>query len=213
MAQQQTRPRVDTLNDGLFLTLRGINRNAGADMVHMVSLRLWVTPQLVITVHRLRVFVCEDLRAQIAQGNAAPSAARLLAWITENLIDRIEAVSVDLEKQADNLEKRVYDLGTLHAPALAALHRNVIKLRGHIGPVRAAPTDLARTPSPLIPADLRHRLRDNANRPTRSVDEMSEVRDRLHTLTTHLDLTNNNGWGATVTCWRLSLRFSCRLRL
>lgn len=186
----KTRPRVDSLDDGLIVTLRGINLNSGAEPVDMVSLRVWITPQLVVSVRRFRIFAMDDLRDDIAKGDAPPDTAHLLARISENLVERIEAVSVDLEDRADQMEEQVYENDAQDLPDLAPLHRTVIKLRRHIGPLGDALVELARIHTPLIPTTLRHRLRDNANRVTRSVEEVTEVRDRLHTLTTHLDLAN-----------------------
>ena len=187
----KTRPRVDDHQDGLIITLRGINLNTGAELEDMVSLRLWVTTQLVVSVRRLRVFAMDDLRHDIVSGDAPPTPGRMLARITENIVERIETVSVDLEDRADHLEEQVYDHGHMQVPELAQMHRTAIKLRRHIGPQSDALAELARIHTPLIPAELRHRLRDNANRVTRSVEEVTEVRDRLQTLTTHLDLAND----------------------
>ncbi|MFQ1700908.1 CorA family divalent cation transporter [Loktanella agnita] len=187
----KTRPRVATHDSALIVTLRGINRNAGAEAEDMVSLRLWVTSELVVSVRRVRVFAMDDLRSDIDRGHAPPTAGRLLARVCENVAGHIEAVSVDLEERADDLEEMIYDDGRLDAPELAPMHRMAIRLRRHIGPLSDALLDLTEIETPLLPQALRDRLRDNANRVRRSVEEVTEVRDRLQTLTTHLNLSND----------------------
>jgi zinc transporter len=187
----KTRPRVDDQDNGLVLTLRGINLNEGAELTDMVSLRMWVTPRLVVTVRRMRMFAMDDLRHDIESGDAPAIPARMIARIIENIVDRIETVSVNLEEQADRMEELVYDQHVLQLPELAPLHRTVIKLRRHIGPLSDALDGLARMNTQVIPPELRHRLRDTANRVTRSVEEVVEVRDRVQTLTSHLDLANS----------------------
>ena len=191
----KTRPRVTAHEDGLIVTLRGINLNAGAEVEDMVSLRLWVTPGLVVSVRRMRVFAMDDLRHDIIRGDAPPTPGRLLARVCENLVERIETVSVDLEDRADDLEELIYDEGGLDAPDLAHMHRMAIRLRRHIGPLSDALGELARIETPLLPHKMRDRLRENANRVIRSVEEVSEVRDRLQTLTTHLNLANDTRLG------------------
>ena len=74
---------------------------------------------------------------------------------------------------------------------LAPLRRSVIKLRRHIGPMSDALKSLATIETVLIPKKLRHRLRDTANRATRSVEEVHEVSDRLMALGQHIDLNND----------------------
>jgi len=50
----ETRPMMTVLDSGLLLTLRGINLNADRDPVDMVSLRLWMDNNVIVTV-RLQV--------------------------------------------------------------------------------------------------------------------------------------------------------------
>ena len=96
----KTRPHMDDDEKGIVLTLRGINLNDGQELANMVSLRLWVTPQLVISVRRFRVFAMDDLSKAIAANDCPASTGHLIARITENIVDRIETVSVDLEERA-----------------------------------------------------------------------------------------------------------------
>ncbi len=191
----KTRPRVDDLDDGLIVTLRGINLNEGAEVEDMVSLRLWVAPRLVVSVRRQRVFAMEDLRGQIDAGNAPVSPAHLIARITESLVDRIERISLDVEDRADQLEDCIYDNGETEANELAPLQRSVIKLRRHVGPMNDTVKALATIDTPLMTKKLRHRLRDTANRATRSVEELHEVADRLSALSEHIDMVNDSRLG------------------
>lgn len=185
----RTRPRVDTHDDGLAVTLRGINLNDGAEVEDMVSLRIWVTKTLVVSVRKMRVFALDDLRDQIKANDAPPTAARLLARITESLVDRIETVSLDLEDRTSDIELAVYDHEKDAPPDLSRLRRSVITLRRHIGPLSDALAELAVIETPIFEKSFRSRLRHTANRAKRSVDEVHEVTQRLDALTEHIDLS------------------------
>ncbi len=187
----KTRPHVENHEEGLIATFRGVNLNEGAEVEDMVSLRLWMTERLVVTIRRQRVFAMEDLATQMRAGDAPPTPARLVARVTEALVARIEEISLDLELRTDQLEEAVYDNDSRDVTTLAPLRRSVIKLRRHIGPMTDALTSLATTETVLIPKKLRHRLRDTANRATRSVEEVHEVTDRLIALGQHIDLNND----------------------
>lgn len=184
----RTRPRVDTHEDGLIITLRGINLNDGQEVEDMVSLRLWVTHNLVVSVRKMRVFALDDLRDQIAKDDAPPTAARMIARITESLVDRIETVSLDLEDRTSDLEIAIYDQEKDAPPELSRLRRSVITLRRHIGPLAEALAHLAIIDTPIIEKSFRNRLRHTANRAKRSVDEVHEVAERLTALSDHIDL-------------------------
>ncbi|SFR37774.1 zinc transporter [Yoonia tamlensis] len=186
----KTRPHMDDDDNGIVLTLRGINLNDGQELADMVSLRLWVAPRLVVSVRRLRIFAMEDLAQQIAQNDCPASPGHLIARVTENIVERIETVSVELEERADAMEDQVYDTGVTAVPALYDSQRTAIRLRRHIGPLKDALTALAINHSGIIPDTLRHRLRDAANRVMRSVEEVEEVRDRLRALSAHIDTTH-----------------------
>lgn len=58
LLQPETRPRCDTYDDGLILNLRGINLNGGEPADQMVSIRMSVTQDAIVTVqdeHDLQV--------------------------------------------------------------------------------------------------------------------------------------------------------------
>ncbi len=184
----RTRPRVDTHDDGLVITLRGINLNEGEEVEDMVSLRLWVTPTLIVSARKMRIFALDDLRDQIARNDAPPTAARMIARITESLIDRIETVSLDLEDRTSDMEIAVYDNNEGAPPELSRLRRSVITLRRHIGPLSDALAHLAIIDTPIIEKSFRNRLRHTANRAKRSVDEVHEVAERLNALSQHIDM-------------------------
>jgi zinc transporter len=186
----KTRPRID-LDDagGMVVTLRGINLNAGAEQADMVSLRIWATETLLVSVRRERVFAMEDMRDQIIAGDAPPTAFRMVARITESLVERVEKVTLELEDVADLMEEEVYESGRTPLRALSPLRRKVIKLRRHIGPLSSALHDLSHQHSPLIKGGMKNRLRDTASRAARAMDELSEVQDRLSAMADHLDMT------------------------
>lgn len=187
----KTRPHVENHDEGLLTTFRGVNLNEGEELEDMVSLRLWMTEKLVVTVRRERVFAMEELASQMRANDPPPTPARLVARVTENLVARIEEISLDLELRTDQLEEAVYDNDSRDVATLAPLRRRVIKLRRHIGPMTDALKSLATIETVLIPKKLRHRLRDTANRATRSVEEVHEVTDRLIALSQHIDLNND----------------------
>lgn len=200
---RETRPRADLHDEGLVLSLRGVNLNSGADVADMVALRLWVTPSLLVTVRRRRIFAVDDLRRAIEAGDAPPSPSEFLIRLTDGLIDRIEEVSVALSAATDDYEEDIYDGGTSTMPDLAAMRRKTIKLRRHVGPLTEALTQLPQMKTPIFPKTATSRLREIANRAVRSVEELAEVRERLTAMSDFIELAhasrqNRNGYTLSV---------------
>ncbi|MCG3267566.1 CorA family divalent cation transporter [Yoonia sp. I 8.24] len=185
----KTRPHMDDDEKGIVLTLRGINLNDGQELANMVSLRLWITPRLVISVRRLPVKTVDTLAIQIADGDCPAAPGNLITRIAEDIVERVEKVSVDLEERADAMEDGVYQTGASDVPDLFDLQRTAIRLRRHIGPLKDALGALAINHGGVLTDSLRNRMRDTANRAMRSVEEVEEVRDRLRALSAHIDIT------------------------
>ncbi|MBT8412027.1 MAG: zinc transporter ZntB [Octadecabacter sp.] len=199
LTAKETRPRVTLSDHSLLANFRAINLNDGDDVEDMVALRLWVTPDLIVSVRRRRVFALDDLRQRFENNDAPTSAAAFLAALTEHLIDRIEAVSLAVDAQTDTFEDDVHDDGVSHVPALGPTRRKVIKLRRYIGPQADALRDLAKISPAWVDSESRYALHETANRARRTEEELTEVRDRLSALGEHLDLaqsarTNRNSY-------------------
>ncbi len=184
----ETRPKVEPHEDGLIVTLRGVNLNQGQDIADMVALRFWLTDTLIITVRRRRVHAMEEFRKEIAAGNAPLSTGAFLSCISEKLIDRVEQIALELDEIADRMEEQVFDEHNNNMPDLPALRRRVIKLHRHVGPLARAMERLTTTTTPLLRIELGPQLRENASRAIHSVEELQEIRERLTALADHLDL-------------------------
>ncbi|NBT32274.1 MAG: hypothetical protein EBT13_10370 [Rhodobacteraceae bacterium] len=128
----------------------------------------------------------------MAQDHRAPkSTADFLVRLIDILTQRIEEVSLSFDDTVDQLETAVYDDGAQTLPNLSDTRRQVIKLRRFVGPQTDALLRLVTIDSPVIPARLQSHLRETANRATRSVEELAEVRERLTALSEHLDLAQS----------------------
>lgn len=191
LLQIETRPRCDLAEGGLILNLRAINLNQGQIAEDMVSLRLWVTPGLVVTTRLRRMFVVEDLLADMQAGQAPLTSAAFIARLADRITQRIENFASDREEAIDTIEEELLDsrpdrIGTGEME-IARIARSVIKLRRHIAPQREALTRLAALDIPAIPTAERFELREVANRTTRTVEDLDTIRERLASLRAHVD--------------------------
>lgn len=187
----KTRPRMDMEGEGLAITLRGINLNPGEENADMVSLRIWMTATLMVTVRRQRIFALEDIREQVVANDAPHSPGHMLARITEGLVDRLEDIAFKREDLADDMEDDVYEHDRPPDTDLGPLRREIIKFRRHVAPLAEALTQISQAETAMIKNDLRHRLRDTASRCRWALEELSEVHDRLTAMGDHLYTVQN----------------------
>lgn len=182
LLQTETRPRCDRYEQGLILNLRGINMNVGAAADEMISLRLWVAEDVVITVRRRKVFAIEDIRNACIQNTAPSTSADFLEHLIDGLLRRVQAHLEDIETVTDIYEAELENQKWAPPRDLPETRRSIIRLRRYLEPQRAAMDRLAATNLPLLPAANALELRELANRSTITVEHLDELRDRLITI-------------------------------
>lgn len=203
LMQAETRPRCDRYGDGLILNLRGINMNAGQPAEQMVSVRMWVAQDVLITVRLRRVFALEDIRQNLIDGNAPANVAMFLDDLVQRLTDRVQSHVLEIAEIADEFEDSVHDDPDQMPTALGETRRSVIKLRRYLEPQRAALQRLATSDVPLLGDADRLRLRELANRSTLAVEELDALRDRMASVQDHHDMQaairqGRNGYALSV---------------
>lgn len=188
LLQSETRPRADGHGAGVILNLRGVNLNPGGVAEDMVSLRMWATADIVVSVRIRRVFAVTDLIDTARVSACLPvNPGAFLVEIVERLTNRIEATSVELEDMVAELEEARYADMPGAVGNIPPLRRRAIRLRRHIAPQRDALLRLAEIRNFEMDALTRAALSEEANRTARAVEEVEAARDRLAALQDHED--------------------------
>ncbi|QYX55291.1 zinc transporter ZntB [Roseovarius sp. SCSIO 43702] len=184
----ETRPRCDPHGTGAMVNLRGVNLNPGADPEDMVSLRLWVTPGLLVTARVRRIWAVDAVREDAATGRAPGSSGELVARIAEGLVRRIEAVVSESEAEADALEDMMLEGRALPLERLAEARHEAIKLRRFIRPQSEALDALADgVAGEVTNPDALILLREVEDRSARGLEALDALRDRYAAMQDHLD--------------------------
>jgi zinc transporter len=192
LLQPETRPRCDPFEDGLILNLRGVNMNSGQDTEDMVSLRLWVTEKVIVTVRLRKVFAIDDLRTSCENNTAPVTTAAFLVNLVEGLTNRIEQVMLETDEATDAIEETILTEVPLETiQDFGALRQKSIKLRRYLGPQRDAVTKLAAIASPVIDKDSGNLLREPANRTILVVEALDAIKDRLSVVQDFADAKAN----------------------
>jgi zinc transporter len=185
----ETRPRSLVLGDGLLVILRGVNLNPGADPEDMVSVRIWMSGDRIISSGLRKLISIDDLCQEIEQGTGPASQGEFLVRLTELMADRIGDVVNDVDDVVDGLET---DLLTAEHHelrfALSSVRRQIVALRRYLAPQRDALARLVMERSPLIDDLVRMQLRELTDRMTRFIEDLDEARDRASV--THEELLN-----------------------
>jgi zinc transporter len=176
---EEPRPRAVAAAGGLLIILRGVNLNEGAEPEDMISLRIWMTSDLLITMTRRRSRAVQDCRDYLAGGGQVSGTAGCLNILLRNLATRISEVIEVVDEVADQLEEELLQRESYQLrPMIADIRRQAIALRRYLAPQRDALFHLyAESPEWFDPVE-RSRLRENGDRMMRFVEDLDSLRDR-----------------------------------
>ncbi len=188
LLEEETRPRFFSDDDGLLVILRGVNQNPGSNPEDMVGLRIWIEENRVITVRMRKLMSIQDIRDQLSTGKGPKTPGGFLVSVADRLVSRMAPVIEELENQLDDLEAGLDE--TEHKVSrqiIRSLRIKAIVLRRYLAPQRDVLIYLSLESDEEDGADWlnarqRRRLHEVADRTTRLVEELDEVRERASIL-------------------------------
>ena len=107
LTEEDSRPRCTPFEEGLLLSLRGVNMNPGADPEDMVGIRIWFDNARIISTRNRRLLSVTDLQALLEQGHGPKSKGDFLVQIAGRLMERMRHVIDELEDNVAGLEDQV----------------------------------------------------------------------------------------------------------
>ena len=175
----ETRPRVVFMDDGILVTLRGVNLNPGANPEDMVSLRIWIEPTRIITVRIRRLVAVNDVREKLMQNFGPKSTIDALRMLAAGLVKRMSPVLEQMNDEIDELENdMVENPGADIRHRLKDLRRQAIALRRYLAPQREALARLYAEDVPWIDKEYRMAFRETADQSARIVEDLDAMRER-----------------------------------
>lgn len=184
----ETRPRGETLGDGIFLNLRSVGnrRNDPSDL--LVSVRIWAVNGFCISLSFHDADALNTVIDLFLSGNIMDSGDVLAAFAEANT----ELLDPEIGKLGDELD--ACELA-LHKKGVFALRRIIADVRSRaidyrrfVSPQRQALERLVISPQPWLNEDDRIHLRNAADLSARMAEELEAVRERSALM--HEELTD-----------------------
>lgn len=179
----ETRPRVSEIGKGALIILRGVNHNEGADPEDMVSIRLWVDENRIISVSKRGLRSVATLRKRILAGTGPNRAGAFICALIDLLNVGIEGFRHSLDESTDMLEQQVIEAPDQEQrrPIMERRLETII-FRRYITPQRDEVSHLLLSSLPwLTPEDIRH-LHESHNNLIRVVEDLDSIRERFQIL-------------------------------
>lgn len=179
LTEDETRPRVFTHGDGLIAILRGVNLNPGAEPDDMVSVRIWIDQNRIVTTRKRNLQSLNDIQEALQSHTGPVSAADFLSTLTNRLIYHIGSLTVSIEDSIAGLEElSLTDETAQLRTELIRFRRATVGLRRYLAPMREALVHLQNERINWFTEENRLRFREVADRIVRIVEDMDMIRER-----------------------------------
>ncbi|MCB2081040.1 MAG: zinc transporter ZntB [Hyphomicrobiales bacterium] len=175
----ETRPRSVEFDEGVLLILRGVNLNEGAEPEDMVSIRLWVDAQRIISLERRHVKAVRDIIERLEQGKGPKDAGDFLAQLCARLFERMEPVLAELDEATDTIEEKVMEDPEIEErQTIVDIRKQAIMLRRYIAPQRDVMQHLRTSELKWLNAMHKRHLQESYDRVLRYAEDLDAIRER-----------------------------------
>lgn len=173
LVADETRPRIVNDVNGTLLFLRGVNLNPAQTPDDMVSIRLFVSEDLIVSTRHRRLLSVSALADCLRAGKGPENHSDLICELSENLTSRMQDVIYELEDKIDLFEEHVDDdKHHVSHSELSQVRRQTVGLKRYIRPQKEALRTLASTAPSWLEEQDKQRLNETINHLMRYLEEL-----------------------------------------
>lgn len=179
LLNEETRPRATFIDDGFLISLRGVNLSPNSDPEDMVSVRIWVDKNRIITTRRRPLLSAEKIARGIESKNGPTSAIELLTQFSSELITRMSDTIDDIEEKLASIEEQLLIRNSqVLRNDVVELRQQIIALRRYLSPQREAMLQLQNDKHDFFNNEQRLELREALDTLMRYIEDLDSIRDR-----------------------------------
>ena len=184
----ETRPRMEVVDGGALVNLRGLDASVATNPDMLSSIRLWVAKGCVFTVTRRDLAALDTVEARIRAGEVR-DPGDFVAMLASEITAELDPDVAELGDTLDDCEEKVGGRNALTLrQTIAQTRSRAIGYRRFMAPQRTALEKLATLDVAWLEPDDRLHLSEAADRAARMVEELEAIRERSALL--HEQLTD-----------------------
>lgn len=148
----ETEPRHHEFDSGTLIILREVNTHDNADPDDMISLRLWVGHDRIVTGRLRHLEAIEDIKTALAAGTGPMGKAQFLCAVGRAMAQTKTEIIAALNEELDDIDEGLTGGANLKAlfPRIADLRRRAIQLNRYFRPQRLAIAEIAASRPPWL---------------------------------------------------------------
>jgi zinc transporter len=179
LSSRNTRPRVLVSDDGLLANFRGVNSHNASVSEDMISVRLWIHNNLIITVQRFKLSTVSAIERSLQQGLGPKTPAEFLETLLEGMTDKSTEVVANLGDKLDAIEDNLSESpDDKNRIELSDIRRKIILLRRYLIPQREAISHISTYKISWLNENNIIRLHEITNSNIRLLEDLNAERER-----------------------------------
>ncbi len=179
MLSEESRPRALHTDQGILVILRGVNLNAGSEVEDMISVRLWLEKDRLVSASRRPLKSLDLIRQRIEEGEGPGSPAAFALELIDRLSHFIGEVTDQIEHRLEQAEDEVNDASAiLKNSPFSVVRRQSARIRRYLAPQREALDSITVNPAPVFDEAHVAALREETNRITLVLEDLDLARER-----------------------------------
>ncbi|MFY4858840.1 zinc transporter ZntB [Aliarcobacter butzleri] len=176
----ETRPRTTLLGDSLLLALRGVNLDPHSRPENMISIRLFISSNMIISTSRRTLLSVTEIIEELREGTGVKSTSEFLVELTHRMIDRMDDVIDQLQDRTDYLEENIIDMKNQEfRTEILNVRRETIILKRYLAPQKEALIKLSNEKISWIDEYKKVEIRETNDQLIRHIEELDTIRDKV----------------------------------
>ena len=177
---EETRPRTIILEESILLALRGVNLHPNSDAEDMISIRLFINENIIISTKRRNLLSVKDIVDSLKVNKGPKSSAEFIVSLTNNLTSRMENTISQMEERSSDLEESILDSNNFEKRTeISTIRKEAISLRRYLSPQKDAISRLYYEKISWLDDYKKNQLREINDQVIRYIEELDSIKDRV----------------------------------
>jgi len=189
LLEEETRPRIMKFDGGLLMILRGVNLNKDAEPEDMVSIRMWIDAERVITVQRRDMKAIYNMCGHLDAGKEIKNSAELLYNLLYEILTITSPFIYALSEKTDSMEEKILTTHDMKfREKILQIRTQSTIFKRYLAPQKDVIAKLCVTDLAWVDDWSRRHFQENLDHITHMVEEVDEASQRSQIL--HDELSN-----------------------
>ena len=157
-----------------------MNLNPNSKPEDMISIRLYISPNLIISTRRRNLLTVTELIDNLKRGIGPKSSSEFLVELTYRITDRMDSVIDQIQDRTDFLEENLLDAAdTKFRNEILAIRRETIILKRYLSPQKEALNKLYNDKITWVNEYQKIEIRETNDQLMRHIEELETIRDKV----------------------------------